>query len=95
MTHRDKNISLFYTIATQRQNYNKILKLKRLFDEWLDSKVDIMVHVMVFYTNLFWFMNSCFFVEALSLVEHCVSQNVNLNLPQDVMKEEVKHVFFT
>ncbi|RYR51488.1 hypothetical protein Ahy_A06g026507 isoform A [Arachis hypogaea] len=91
----DKNTSFFHATTIQRRDRNSIQKLKDASGQWLNSKEEIMEHIVNHFMNLFTSTRRQNFDSTIRKIPKRVTEEMNNELLMEVSDEEVKKAVFS
>lgn len=94
LNYGDKNSAFFHASINQRRQRNQVVKLKAGNGEWISDEDGINEHIHGFFSNLFSYSGERDFAEILSVVDHCITDDMNTSLVKEVVDEEIKEAVF-
>ncbi|KAK9951084.1 hypothetical protein M0R45_006545 [Rubus argutus] len=90
----DSNSKFFHLTTIQRRQRNKVLRIKKNDDSWLDNEHLIRSKFEAYFKNIFTSESSRDWSEAISVVKPIISPEMNQNLTLPISHEEIKEASF-
>lgn len=94
LSYGDKNSAFFHATINQRRQRNQILMLKSNRGDWIQDEDGINGLISKYFSNLFDHSGIREFSDVLSVVERCITDEMNCALVREVSVEEIKHAAF-
>ncbi|XP_058180015.1 uncharacterized protein LOC131298548 [Rhododendron vialii] len=94
LSYGDRNSAFFHASINQRRQRNQMVKLRTSRGEWIESEEGINGIIKDFFSGLFSHSGQRDFSEALSVVNSCITEDMNARLIKEVTEEEIKLAAF-